>query len=281
MTTIELMDWLRRQLGHPVVKVELTDQQILDNINKAVSRFIKYAPDTATSEDFSTVMLSGGQRTYQLPEGVVDVVSMEEADMQDGRGINTLFTIDNYLYSAGILNFQNMGSGFNLVNYHLALDFIETLDRYSGGTRYSYNFHPESGTLELNQAPPLGQWVMIEEKDPETGEIIYKKIDSPGWLLLKCIILRGSTLPGWTLEKSYEILYEEEWVKRYALAHCKIVLGMVRRKFESFASIGNTGINLDGSSLISEGKDELNDLEDMLKNEIQGSNVGFICTGIV
>ena len=42
---------------------------------------------------------------------------------------------------------------------------------------------------------------------------------------------------------------------------------MIRRKFSNFQSIGNTGISLDGDSLISEGKQEQDDLYEKLKSE--------------
>ncbi|MFW6046449.1 MAG: hypothetical protein ACOCP4_01515 [Candidatus Woesearchaeota archaeon] len=51
------------------------------------------------------------------------------------------------------------------------------------------------------------------------------------------------------------------------MACAKETLGMIRRKFENFSSIGNEGINLDGESLISEGKEEKEKLEERLRNE--------------
>ncbi len=42
---------------------------------------------------------------------------------------------------------------------------------------------------------------------------------------------------------------------------------MIRRKFANFNSIGNTGISLDGSELIQEGKEEIEKLEETLREE--------------
>ena len=44
---------------------------------------------------------------------------------------------------------------------------------------------------------------------------------------------------------------------------------MIRRKFSNFSSIGNTGIQLDGDSLVSEGKEEKERLEDQLQTREQ------------
>jgi hypothetical protein len=42
---------------------------------------------------------------------------------------------------------------------------------------------------------------------------------------------------------------------------------LIRRKFANFTSIGNTGLSLDGDSLISEGTTEKERLEEKLKDE--------------
>jgi hypothetical protein len=56
-----------------------------------------------------------------------------------------------------------------------------------------------------------------------------------------------------------------------------MILGETRRKFANFSSIGNTGISLDGDSLLSEGKEEKERLEEKLKEEenFEGSYITF------
>lgn len=56
-STKEFVNWIRRQLGYPVVKVELTDQQIIDNIISALNLFLLYASGQATEEAYYTLML--------------------------------------------------------------------------------------------------------------------------------------------------------------------------------------------------------------------------------
>jgi len=46
-----------------------------------------------------------------------------------------------------------------------------------------------------------------------------------------------------------------------------MTLGLIRRKFANVSSMGNANISLDGDSLVSEGKDEKDALEERLKNE--------------
>ena len=284
MTIDETVEWINRNLGWPVVKVELPRKTIEMNIITALNRYIKYASGIATTEGNIVIMLSGGQKVYELPDGVTDVISIGNGSPLGG--INTLFTVNNQLYNAGLLDFQNMDNNWDLTTFHLALDFIEKIERYTSLPSYDFTFHGSSDILsddkkyiELDREPDSGYFQTITIKD-ENGNPVQVNVDSPGFLQLHVNMLEGSTLPGWSKDKTIERLLDQWWCRLYSLALCKVALGMIRRKFENYASIGNTGIALDGSALISEGKDELNELEDKLKNEESYPNGSFIITGI-
>lgn len=269
----DFIDWIRRQLGEPLVKVELTDQQIVDNIYASLEMFIKYASAQATEEQYFTLMVSGGQADYELPMGVVDVLDFEDEGYGDS-GINTLFTIENQMYNAGMLDFRNLSWGLTMVTYHMALDFMETISRYTT-TSFSWTYDSDDRMLRLDPTPKHDSMFW---KDPETG--VEMTVDSPGWILLKVKVLKGAFDKGFTMEKAFIKLFNKKWVREYTLALCKITLAMVRRKFENFASVGNTGINLDGGELMSEGKEEKERLEEDLQQKESYEGYGII-TGIV
>ena len=54
--------------------------------------------------------------------------------------------------------------------------------------------------------------------------------------------------------------YSGIWIKDYALANCKVMLGEAREKFATIAS-PQGGTNLNGTALKSEGKAEMEALE--------------------
>ena len=70
--------------------------------------------------------------------------------------------------------------------------------------------------------------------------------------------------------------YTSDWILDYSTALCKITLGMIRRKFANFTSIGNMGISMDGDTLVSEGKEELERLEESLKTEEVYDGLGIL-----
>ena len=59
----------------------------------------------------------------------------------------------------------------------------------------------------------------------------------------------------------------KQWIRRFALALCKETLGQVRSKFGTVPVPGQT-VNLNGTALITEGKEEQNRLRDELKTTL-------------
>ncbi|MFW6029246.1 MAG: hypothetical protein ACOCRO_03230 [Halanaerobiales bacterium] len=77
-----------------------------------------------------TIALSAGIDEYELPSGVTEIVKVKELDVSS-QGINTLFSVQNYMYNQGILSFLDNVGNYSMIDYHMALDFIELLDRYT------------------------------------------------------------------------------------------------------------------------------------------------------
>ncbi len=57
------------------------------------------------------------------------------------------------------------------------------------------------------------------------------------------------------------------WIFDYATALSKQNLGLIRRKFGSFQGLGNMNVQMDGDALMSEGKEEIEKLEEQLRTE--------------
>lgn len=271
----DLAERIKRFLGEPAVKVELATQQIYDSIDLAKQKWIKWAAGNATVETYFTVLLLANQNFYDLPLGVMDVIEYD--DKGSDYGINTLFTIDNFLFSRGAYNplVWSGGNGYSMISYHMAKDFLETVDRYTPSI-YNYKYHKYTNQLEVQPAPPSGNALDVIDDNGVT-----QTYDSPGFILLRAYMMEGSHYgdmetsnsesswkrTGLHSGSSDSNFYTSDWIFEYSLALSKITLGMIRRKFAQFSSIGNVGISLDGDQLVSEGKEEKERLEETLRNE--------------
>lgn len=260
--------------GWPVVKVELTNDQIHDCVISALDLYLRYAQGQATEEAYYVLMLEGGKSEYEMADGILDVIEFNDTGYGES-GINTLFTIQNQMFSAGMVDFHNLSEGLTLLSYHLALDFLEVIERYSS-SNFQWSFDTNEGKLLLKPEPKHDYRPITNE---ETGKQEMK--DCPGWILLKVNQLIGAGRPGFSIDDAYlKAIQESTWVRWYILALCKIVLGTIREKFENFSSIGNTGISLNGSSLKSEGKEEKEKLEEQLYTKEAWTGYPIL-TGIV
>ena len=67
----------------------------------------------------------------------------------------------------------------------------------------------------------------------------------------------------------------KRWVKQYALATCKEILGRIRSKFGSLP-IPDAEVSLDGEALVSEALDEKDKLKEYLKEELEKIDVGAL-----
>jgi len=271
----DLANLLRRRLGEPVVKVELKDQQIYDIIDYSKQKWVKWGVGNSIVETYFTLMLIGSTNFYDLPLGVIDVVDVDDSGSQSG--VNTLFTIENFMYSRGVLNpmMWNTGAyGYSIINYHLALDWLKTLDKYTPSI-YNYKYHKYQNQIEVQPAPPSGNAL----------EISGTTYDSPGFVMVRSYMIEGShyggmesdpSLSSWKRGDSDEHFYVSDWIFDYALAECKLLLGNIRSKFANFTSIGNVGIGLDGDSLISQGQAEKERLEETLRLEESHEGYGIL-----
>ena len=247
MKKSDLIEKTKRKLGYPVLKLELDDMQISDNVDFARSMFIKWAVGQATVETYFTVMLSAGETEYEMPSGTTEVLGYET---RSAGSIHTLFTMENYLYNMGMydqLLMRGASTGYTMVSYHIARDFLETIKRYVVDA-YRATYHRHTNILEVDPVPPTGGSLTVDG-------ITY---DSPGFILIRAFMAEGEAAD----------LYESVWMQEYVLALTKISLGRIRTKFANFTAVGsNTGLSLDGDTLLNEGHAEKEALEEKLKSE--------------
>jgi len=281
----DLAELIKRRLGAPVIKVELDTQQIYDAIDYAKQKWVKWGVGNAIVETYFTTLLLAGQNFYDLPIGVVDI--MDYDDQGRGYGINTLFTLENFMYTRGFYGnvmWNGVAYGNSILSYHMAIDYLKTLDRYTPST-YNYKYHRYTNQLEVHPAPPSGNALEIVNEQGQN-----ETVDSPGFVLIRSYMIEGShygnmetvlSQSSWKRRGLYTSdsdtnFYTSDWIFDYALAECKIILGRIRSKFSQFNSIGNVGIALDGEALLQEGIQEKETLEERLRLEEGHEGYGIL-----
>lgn len=223
-----LKDWIKTRLGSPTIHLEVEDAQIEQCIDDSVKHFTKYSGD-ATFRTALVLMLSAGETEYQLDEKVEKVVDLVTGQTVGG-GINTLFTPTNQMYNAGMLDVFTLTG--DLTSYYTGMHYLE-MTKNMITAEYFLEFDKYQNKLII--APPPFE---------DIGGIleVYSKRDFAGL--------------------SISTVYDEFWVKEYALALTKIIWGSIISKYSGVPLPG--GGELNGTEIKSEGREDKKDLEENL-----------------
>lgn len=223
-------DYILARLGFPVVRVELTDFQIKTAIDEAVTELDYHAPYWNTQ--MAAFECSAGVNQYMLPLHIAHSLNYVVYK-------KTLLSIQN---QAGTLEFDFfikyfqdnfLFSDFDIPGWYMTQTHLESVRKILSqeGSWDLIN----GNVLQLAPTPVLGEDVIV----------VYRGLNT------------GTMHP-----------YYKKWIRNYALAVSKGILGEIRGKFSSLPSPGG-GASLNGSALKQESDQEKEKLKEQLLSEIE------------
>jgi len=246
---------IRRQMGEPLVNVEIANEQIYDCIAQAMEFFTKYAGYTEEFLIFDSTKYVRGvgidvaTLINQTPEmyksNTTSLSAGYDYDLNSYRrvldcfsftygettGINTLFTLEQAMAQQIYSSYMIGNFGFDLITWEVLKGFIDTRNKVLAMTPH-FRFDPKNQILRI-----------IPEPIPEQTYL---------------------GIVGCYLERPVKDLINERWIYRYALALSKIVVGNVRGKFSGTNLFGGGQVNY--QDFMSQGIAERDALENELKN---------------
>ena len=236
----EIFNYCKAMLGDQMIEVELDPVHYETGLNRALAVF-RQRSDNAVEESFAFLTITKDQNTYILPKEIQQVRQIFRRSIGsrtgDGQG-GTVFEPFNLAYAnTYLLSSTNMGG---LLTYELFAGYQELVGKMFGSF-INFTWHPQSRKLFIQQRPRGEEQVMLQ---------VY------------------NTKPDITIITD---TYASQWIKDFTLANCKIMLGQAREKFASIVGPqGGTALN--GSSLKSEGQQEVDQLIEDLKNLVPGGS---------
>jgi hypothetical protein len=241
---------VKRQLGFPLVNIEISDEQMYDNITDAIEYFTKWAGQTEeflvfdsrlyvkgvgldvgtmvnTTPEMYTSRVNGLSAAYDYDlaslRRVVDCFSFNYGE---STGINTLFTLEQAL-SQQIYSSYMLGSfGYDLTTWEVLKQFIDLRTKVLAMTPH---FRFDNKTQILRILP-----------EPSPRESYYGVV-------------------GCYLERPIKDVISERWVLKYTLALTKIAVANVRGKIKGTALMGGGTVNAD--DFMQQGIKEKDELE--------------------
>ena len=244
-TLKELKDWVLIKLGHPLLTVELTTEQLDSCVADAIAVYSKYC---YTEEKYLMVNLRHYKPHVGLDLRDFNVVSVKDISFQRDNmfGMYGDMFFGPYAYfgqgASGLGSpMFGFGSGNPVggwVTYHNVMEFFDLCKRMTGSNP-DWSYDRRTKILVLMPEP--------------------RCLDRDQFALLTC-----------NVEPPIEEFYGNEWVRRLVLAEAKILLGTVRKKFQNVQLVGGGAID---SSCYEEGIEEKRQLmEEIIKQESKGQS---------
>lgn len=226
-----IRDFILARLGHPVVRVELTDFQLKTIVDEAITALDYHAPFWTTQ--IAAFECQAGVNAYVLP-------------------LHIAYNLSYVAYKKSLLSIQNMAGSleFDFFIKYFQDNFL--FSNFSVSDFYLMQTHLESMRKILSQE---GSWDIIN------GNILQ---------LYPTPVINGQPviLVYRALDTATMHPYYKNWIQRYALAIAKGVLGEVRGKYATLPSPGG-GAQLNGTVLMQQSQTEKDQLKEELLSEIE------------
>ena len=251
-----LKQYCLRNLGKPVIDINVDDDQVEDRIDEALQYFAQYHVDgvermylkyevtqadvtrmttdssESITEDSVTTTWKQGNNFLVVPSSVISVVNV--FPLSDRANLN-MFDVRYQLRLNDLYDF----SSTSIVHYEMTMQHLDFLDHILVGEK-PMRFNQLSNRLYLDM-----DW----SNDITAGEYlifeVYRKVDPD----------------------TYTDLYDDIYLKRYTTALIKRQWGQNLSKFSGTAMLG--GVTLNGPELFSSAIQEQQQLEEEIRSNYE------------
>lgn len=260
----ELKDYCLKQLGKPVLEINVDDDQIDNLIDDAIQYyherhydgidrvFLKHKLTPATKTTLSQPGPVGSSTTSPnvVGAGLTSATYVEGVNylpLPDSIiGVNNILKINSSTVSDGLFNIKYQ-LFLNDVYYYGALDLLNfaMVKRYLEDLDYLLNPHAQIRFNKKNHKLYL--------------DIDWQQVGENEYVIIDCYrILDPADAPK---------LYNDWWLKKYLTALIKKQWGMNMIKFQGVQLPG--GVQLNGRQIYDDGVAEIEKLEQQLKDEYE------------
>jgi len=216
-----IKNWVMEELGYPLVHVEITDSQLTHCINDAVEEFTKYVTQEREflALDLETYNTSG----FTIQDNVASVFALEESTIYGNTagGINTLFSVQNTMWNAGMMPIPWTGNRGSWIDYELAMGYVDMIQRMTA-SKFTFEYCERTHLLTLIPNPSAR--------------------NMRGYICIGCNVIRPD-----------DQQFGESWVKRFALAKAKEIMGRIHARYQGTQILGGGLID---QSMKAEGQQE-------------------------
>jgi hypothetical protein len=234
-TREEFKEYCLRKLGAPVIEINVSDEQVEDRIDEAMSFFRDYHYDGS-----QLVYLKHQLTQEELDQGWVPVPSRL-------LGVTRIFDLSSSI---------STGTGMFNVSYQFVLHNLEDITKYDVTNYYMAMSH-----LEFIQEILVGKPMIRYNRHMDKLFIdIRKNVLAPG----SFIIIEAYDIID---ETEYSDFWRDRWLQNYAATLIKEQWGTNLTKFENMQLVG--GVTFNGIQILNDAREERRTMEEQAINSLQ------------
>lgn len=228
-----LIDYCLRALGHPVIEINIDDDQVSDRVDEALQFYQHYHADA-----IEKVFLKHQVTQTDIDNGYLSINSLvteviRVLPIRDTFSSNNLFDIKYQMHLNDMFSLGYMGS---LLEYSMAQEYLSTLDILIDSDSKFAQFDKHRNRVEIHmkwdEEVSVGDFIVVEAMriiDPET----------------------------------FTEVYNDYYLKKYLTALLKRQWGANLLKFEGMQMPG--GVTFNGRQLFDDANEELQRLEEEVR----------------
>lgn len=227
-TKAGLRDYVKTQLGAPLINIEVTDPQIDQIIDDTIQKFTEYAYGTLEG---TVVIQFSGAKEYDMPDTMTNVIKLSKGSTSNITNFGANFGA-GYVPNLWSEQFFSGSLTGDIIPGILAISTTKAmLDKYFADD-IVFNFNPHRKILQ----------VLENYNGPAVLHYQYEYLADPAG----------------------DLVYNHEWVKSYTKAKTKELWGGITGKFDQ-ALVGGARINY--GDLKSEAQSDIERLNEELLNK--------------
>ena len=294
---------IQRQLGAPLINLEISDEQVYDNITDAIEYFTKWAGYTEEYLVFDSKLYVHGvgikvddliNNTQKLTKKKPQTKSVTVSSCGcDNASLSAEWDSSNPSLT-GCSQEQDFDYDYDMASFRKVVDCFEfskgedtgintlfTLEQAMANQIYSSYMVSNSFGFDLITWETLKGF--IDTRNKALALIPHFRFD-PRTQILRIIPEPQEThtylgVVGCYIERPIKDVIKERWVQKYALALTKIGISRTREKYQGTSMFGGGQIN--AAALIAEGLKEKETLEQELMNSYQDTLPATFFIGVL
>lgn len=183
-TKTALIDYIKTTLGEPIIKVNLSEQQISQIIDNAVQKFTEYSYGTLEE---TVVLQINGMGEYTLPDTITNILRLSQGSTSNLTNFSANFGA-GYVPNLWSEQFFSGSLTGDIIPAIIGISTTKAiLDKYFGDD-IVYNFNPHRKVLKVlqNFVGPAVLHYQYEYLANENGDFIYNHEWIKDYVVAKC-----------------------------------------------------------------------------------------------